>query len=119
MDLGFIIDGSYSVGTYDWKKMMRFLVNLASTFNVKSGRIHVAALTFSDSLKIEFHFNDVNDTAGLIDKFEKMEYPGGFTHTDEALELANEKMFSYSHGMRPDAVKVSATFYWCSGRKRV
>ena len=121
MDLGFIIDGSGSVKQDGWEKTVDFLVNLTSTFNVKGGRVHVAALKFSDydGTKMEFRFNDVNDTAGLIDTFEKMEYLGGSTLTDYALELANKEMFSYSRGMRPDAVKVSATFYWCPGRKRV
>ena len=84
-------------------------MSLTSTLNVNAGRIHVAALTFDTGARMEFDFNDVQDTDALIGRFASMVWHQGYTHTDEGLKLANEEMFSYSHGMRSDAAKVSAT----------
>ena len=106
LDLGFIIDSSGSIGESNWNKMMRLLMSLTSTLNVRKGRAHVGAVTFDTEARMEFDFNAGKDTDEVNDKFARMIRHGGNTYTDEGIMLANERLFSYVHGMRAQATKV-------------
>ena len=107
VDLGFIIDASGSIGQGNWNKMMRFLMSLTSKLNVNGTQTRVGALTFASDAKVEFCFNELQDTDAVNDKFAEMIWRRGSTNTDEGLKLAVNSLFRYHCGMRADAAKVS------------
>ena len=118
LDLGFIIDSSGSIGKSSWREVKRFLLSLARRLTVSPGRTHIGALTFDTGARMEFDFNDGHEINAVEEKFETMREPSGFTYTDEALKLANEQLFSYQHGMRPNASKVGVSFTYIRTRTR-
>lgn len=107
LDLGFIIDSSGSIGKGGWNRLMRFLMSVTSKLNVSESRTHVGALTFDTETRMEFDFNDEQNTDAVNARFAGMVWHRGYTHTDSGMKLAIESLFTYAEGMRAAAPKVS------------
>ena len=89
-----ILDDSARVGPINFLKVKSFVNNLLGSFSVSKGFTHVAAMTYSDSAKTAFNFNDIrsynlSDVRAAVDR---IPYTGGSkSRLDKALELASSQ----------------------------
>ncbi|XP_028411883.1 collagen alpha-1(VII) chain-like [Dendronephthya gigantea] len=110
-DLLLILDTSYSVEAYFESDMKPFLKNLVTDENLHVSRngTQVALLMFSEEKKtkvlVEFgKIFDAGEMAGFIDRLNWTDIKGGYTRTDIAFQLANDKVFTQNNprNNRPD-----------------
>lgn len=102
MDLAFVIDSSMSVGSRDFKKVLRFCKNVVKNLEFSSGKTRIAAMTYHDDTWVRFNFKDFNTREDIVDAIEAFHYTSGATFTSEALRRLREDVFDSQNGDRPD-----------------
>ena len=109
-DVAFLVDSSSSIGLQNWARMMQFLKNIVKVFNVGPDKTHIAFVSFSTSVVLEFKFDRLKGSqiteAGYYSLIDKIRYQGGATNIDEALILAEQQVFIRRAGMRPELPQV-------------
>ena len=111
MDLGLILDSSWSIGERNWIRLINFAKILVEQFNVSRDGTHVAAMVYGNRPQMVLRFSDSesasqNDVARILDG---LPYNGGRTFIEQALIMARLVMFSTDNGMRTEATKVRTT----------
>ncbi|XP_077971175.1 sushi, von Willebrand factor type A, EGF and pentraxin domain-containing protein 1-like isoform X2 [Styela clava] len=101
-DLVILIDGSWSVGPDNFKKMQAFLISLAEAFTIGFDAVLIGVAQYSDDPRIEFTLNQHPSTEELIGAVNRMGYKGGNTATGRALDFLRTVMFSTDQGSRLD-----------------
>ena len=79
LEVGFILDGSSSVTSANWKVTLDFVKSFASEFEVSQDEVHFGVLHFSWKAKLDFKISDHrfwNKTA-LDAKLDSIEFPYG------------------------------------------
>ena len=73
---------------------------------------HFGAITYSTYSKLEFDFADAryHKIVELKRRVMAIRYPGGWTRTDRALEMAAQKLFTVAGGDRKDKRNVLVVF---------
>ena len=109
-DVAFLVDSSGSIGRARWPKVLDFLKNIISAFNVGPDDTHVAVVAYSTNAKLEFTFNTLSGAQITTEEYGKLidiiRFQRGFTYIDKALKMADEQVFVTSAGMRPGVPKV-------------
>ena len=54
----FILDGSGSVNQQNWDRMKLFVSEILDDLNVAEDETHVAVMTFSDTVEVNFYLSD-------------------------------------------------------------
>ena len=67
LDLGFVLDASSSI-TNAWRDVRVFVTGVTKLPNVSTEGTHVGVIKFGTDSKIEFGFNDGQDTDTVVDK---------------------------------------------------
>uniref|UniRef100_A0A8D3DGG8 Collagen alpha-1(XII) chain n=1 Tax=Scophthalmus maximus TaxID=52904 RepID=A0A8D3DGG8_SCOMX len=106
-DVVFLIDGSWSIGEESFTKVVQFVSNVISAFDVvgPSG-MQVSFVQYSDNAKTEFRLNAYQDKGVAMSSLHHIRYRGGNTKTGVALKHTYEKAFSSENGMRRNVPKV-------------
>ncbi|XP_067043371.1 uncharacterized protein [Acropora muricata] len=112
LDIGIILDGSGSVGSSNFRKAKAFVEELIEHFAVSPQATHFGAITYSTYSKLEFDFADAryHKIVELKRRVMAIRYPGGWTRTDRALEMAAQKLFTVAGGDRKDKRNVLVVF---------
>ena len=102
MDLAIVLDGSGSVGNYNFAMTKRFLFNLMGQFHVSPRGTHFGLIVYSDSPKLYLKFEErqYQHPIPLKWKLLSMDFPDGQTRTDKALTLAAQSLFTPEGGDR-------------------
>ena len=86
-DILFILDSSGSIGQANYDKMMTFVKDVVSKFDVGPNKIRVGAEIFSDRTYIQFNLNKYNTQANVLKAFDHIPYKRGTTNTGQALKV--------------------------------
>ena len=109
-DVAFLVDSSGSVGRRNWGKMLQFLKDMVTAFNVGPDKTHIAIIAYSNEAVLEFTFDRLKGSkvteAGYYSLIDNMRWQKGFTFIDKALILADEQVFVRGAGMRPELPQV-------------
>ncbi|KAJ8008899.1 hypothetical protein DPEC_G00083220 [Dallia pectoralis] len=106
-DVVFLIDGSWSIGEDNFKKVVQFIFNMIGAFDiVGSTGMQVSLVQYSDEAKTEFRLNTYSDKGNALAALQMIPYRGGNTKTGVALKHVKEKIFITEHGMRRNVPKV-------------
>ncbi|XP_067281168.1 collagen alpha-1(XIV) chain-like [Pseudorasbora parva] len=105
-DIVFLVDGSWSVGRFNFKTLKNFLKSLVRAFVVGSEHTRVGLVQYSGDPKSEWHLNTHRTNESVIDAVKNLPYKGGNTLTGLALTYILENSFKPESGSRPDVPKI-------------
>lgn len=100
-DIGFILDGSGSVGSSGWDKSLNFVVGLINGFEVAKDKVRIGMISFGSTSQLIFDFNRYGDKSDIITAAQNAGFEGGSTATNLALDQARTELFQEKSGMRP------------------
>ena len=86
----FLLDTSGSIRRNDFERVK---VALSKLFTYMCGNIHVAFMTFSHTLQMEFCFDCYNQST-IKDPISNISYRGGFTHTGKAIRCLHDNILT-------------------------
>ena len=94
IELGFILDGSSSMGASNFGKMLTFVKDILDHFVISSYNTRVSVITYASSTAMEISFAQTFSTKqDLHSAIDAITYPGGDTNTGAALHKAYNEMF--------------------------
>lgn len=96
LDLGFIVDGSGSVGRANFIRCLNFIKNLVSSFVISPGHSRVGLLIYSHRVIPVFSFGQRPRLRGVLRAISRIRYPGGGTKTGKALSYSRRYLFARS-----------------------
>lgn len=91
VDLAFILDDSGSVGEWNFVKVKTFVKNVVDFFNIGVDETHVAAITFSSSIRVVFNLNSYFSKSEIKTAIDNIVYGNGWaTRTASALDYTRK-----------------------------
>ena len=99
----------------NWEKMLKFILQLSSEFEVSSNATRIAIVSYSSEAKVYLKFNDIQKYKNPIEEMAEVinaipQMPGYF-YIDKGLRLTQEEVFVERNGMRIDTQKVTILTY--------
>ncbi|XP_057703691.1 vitrin isoform X2 [Corythoichthys intestinalis] len=95
-DIAFVIDGSSSVGTGNFRTVLQFVANITREFEISDTDTRVGAVQYTYEQRLEFAFGQHNTKAELLNAIKRIDYWSGGTSTGAAITYAAEQLFSKS-----------------------
>ncbi|KAF7219710.1 transcript variant X10 [Nothobranchius furzeri] len=95
-DIAFVIDGSSSVGTGNFRTVLQFVANVTREFEISDTDTRVGAIQYTYEQRLEFAFGQYNNKAELLNAIKRINYWSGGTSTGAAITYAAEQLFSKS-----------------------
>ena len=97
MDLGFLIDGSTSIGSQEnFSKELDFVINIVDGFEVSQKGTHVGAVVFNQTQRLINAFNQSDNKQYIIDRIKSTQWPTGNTRIGEAIRFAKRQLYEQS-----------------------
>lgn len=97
VDLGFIVDGSGSVGRSNFIRCLNFIKNLVGSFVISPRNSRVGILLYSHRVIPVFSFGQYPRLRGVLRAISRIKYPGGGTKTGRALSYSRRYLFARSN----------------------
>ncbi|XP_034001045.1 collagen alpha-1(XX) chain [Trematomus bernacchii] len=102
-DIVLLVDGSWSIGRTNFRRVRDFLESLMTPFNIGPDHIQIGLTQYSGDPRTEWHLNNFTTKEQLLEAVRNFRYKGGNTFTGQALLHVMEE------NMRPEAGARSAT----------
>ncbi|XP_075684360.1 collagen alpha-4(VI) chain-like [Rhinoderma darwinii] len=99
-DIVFLVDGSWSIGTDNFKSMQNFLYTLINGFDISQDNIRIGLIQYSDEPRTEFYLNSYDKKEDVLQYIQNLKYKGGGTKTGESLQFMLENHFTKNAGGR-------------------
>ncbi|XP_038672798.1 collagen alpha-1(XII) chain-like isoform X2 [Scyliorhinus canicula] len=106
-DLVFLVDGSWSVGRANFKKIREFIYSLTSAFEIGKDKTRVGIVQYSSDTRTEFDLNRYSQKLELLNAITNLPYKGGNTMTGEAINYLVQNTFSEAAGARKSYPKIA------------
>lgn len=97
VDLGFVVDGSGSVGKRNFGRCIKFIKNLVSSFTIHRRFTRVGIVVYSNRPIPQFSFGRYQDKNSLVNMIGRIQYPRGGTKTGYALHFARGYLYGKSN----------------------
>uniref|UniRef100_A0A8C6BUC9 Vitrin n=1 Tax=Monodon monoceros TaxID=40151 RepID=A0A8C6BUC9_MONMO len=95
-DIGFIIDGSSSVGTGNFRTVLQFVANLSKEFEISDTDTRIGAMQYTYEQRLEFGFDVYSTKPDVLNAIKRLGYWSGGTSTGAAINYALEQLFKKS-----------------------
>ncbi|NXU59193.1 VITRN protein, partial [Turnix velox] len=95
-DIGFVIDGSSSVGTSNFRTLLQFVANISKEFEISDTDTRVGAVQYTYEQRLEFSFDKYSTKQDVLNAIKRISYWSGGTSTGAAISYASEHLFSKS-----------------------
>ncbi|XP_068420254.1 vitrin [Eschrichtius robustus] len=95
-DIGFIIDGSSSVGTGNFRTVLQFVANLSKEFEISNTDTRIGAVQYTYEQRLEFGFDVYSTKPDVLNAIKRVGYWSGGTSTGAAINYALEQLFKKS-----------------------
>nr|XP_020848382.1 vitrin [Phascolarctos cinereus] len=95
-DIGFVIDGSSSVGTGNFRTLLQFVANLSKEFEISDTDTRIGAVQYTYEQRLEFGFNKYSTKLDVLNAIKRVNYWSGGTSTGAAIHYALEHLFKNS-----------------------
>ncbi|XP_059374179.1 vitrin-like isoform X3 [Carassius carassius] len=95
-DIAFVIDGSSSVGTGNFRTVLQFVANVTQEFEISDTDTRVGIVQYTYEQRLEFAFGQHNNKADLLNAIKRINYWSGGTSTGAAITYAADQLFSKS-----------------------
>ncbi|KAF7704195.1 hypothetical protein HF521_021267 [Silurus meridionalis] len=93
VNLGFLIDGSSSVGDANFKLVLSFLSSIARNFDISDIGSRIGAVQFTYDQRLEFGFSDYTKKDEALKALQNIPYLSGGTATGDAITYSMEHLF--------------------------
>ncbi|XP_017331296.1 cochlin isoform X2 [Ictalurus punctatus] len=93
VNLGFLIDGSSSVGDTNFKLVLSLLSSIARNFDISDVGSRIGAVQFTYDQRLEFGFSDYKKKDEALRALQNIPYLSGGTATGDAITYAMENLF--------------------------
>ncbi|XP_070235838.1 vitrin isoform X2 [Bos mutus] len=95
-DIGFVIDGSSSVGTSNFRTVLQFVANLSREFEISDTDTRIGAMQYTYEQRLEFGFDEYSTKSDVLNAIKRVGYWSGGTSTGAAIHYALEQLFKKS-----------------------
>uniref|UniRef100_A0A2K6KLX8 Vitrin n=1 Tax=Rhinopithecus bieti TaxID=61621 RepID=A0A2K6KLX8_RHIBE len=95
-DIGFVIDGSSSVGTGNFRTVLQFVTNLTKEFEISDTDTRIGAVQYTYEQRLEFGFDQYSSKPDILSAIKRVGYWSGGTSTGAAINFALEQLFKKS-----------------------
>ncbi|XP_069881464.1 vitrin isoform X1 [Dipodomys merriami] len=95
-DIGFVIDGSSSVGTGNFRTVLQFVANISREFEISDTDTRIGAVQYTYEQRLEFGFDRYRSKADVLSAIKRVGYWSGGTSTGAAIQYALEQLFQQS-----------------------
>ncbi|XP_058524078.1 vitrin [Ochotona princeps] len=95
-DIGFVIDGSSSVGTGNFRTVLQFVANLSKEFEISETDTRIGAVQYTYEQRLEFGFDKYSTKSDILNAIKRVGYWSGGTSTGAAINYALEQLFKKS-----------------------
>ncbi|NXJ75106.1 VITRN protein, partial [Trogon melanurus] len=95
-DIGFVIDGSSSVGTSNFRTVLQFVANISKEFEISDTDTRIGAVQYTYEQRLEFSFDEYSTKQDVLNAIKRISYWSGGTSTGAAISYASEQLFSKS-----------------------
>ncbi|XP_076867497.1 vitrin isoform X10 [Brachyhypopomus gauderio] len=95
-DIAFVIDGSSSVGTGNFRTVLQFVANVTREFEISDTDTRVGAVQYTYEQRLEFAFGQHDTKADVLNAIKRISYWSGGTSTGAAITYVAEQLFSKS-----------------------
>ncbi|XP_070332928.1 vitrin isoform X3 [Odocoileus virginianus] len=95
-DIGFVIDGSSSVGTSNFRTVLQFVANLSREFEISDTDTRIGAVQYTYEQRLEFGFDEYSTKSDVLNAIKRVGYWSGGTSTGAAINYALELLFKKS-----------------------
>lgn len=95
-DIGFVIDGSSSVGTGNFRTVLQFVANLSKEFEISDTDTRIGAVQYTYEQRLEFGFEAYSTKPDILNAIKRVGYWSGGTSTGAAINYALEQLFQKS-----------------------
>ncbi|GAA6214632.1 cochlin [Lates japonicus] len=93
VNIGFLIDGSSSVGEANFQLVLDFLAGIANGFDISDVGAHIGAVQFTYDQRLEFGLFDHSKKEDALNAVKRIPYMSGGTATGAAILYTAEKLF--------------------------
>ncbi|XP_054977342.1 vitrin [Sorex araneus] len=102
-DVGFVLDGSSSVGSGNFRTLLRFAANVSQAFRISAAGARVGAVQYTYEQRLEFGLDAHRSKAAVLRALAGLGYWSGGTSTGAAIRFALQRLF---HEARPGRRKL-------------
>ncbi|VTJ80696.1 Hypothetical predicted protein [Marmota monax] len=95
-DIGFVIDGSSSVGTGNFRTVLQFVANISKAFEISDTDTRIGAVQYTYEQRLEFGFDKYSTKPDILNAIKRVGYWSGGTSTGAAIHYALEQLFKKS-----------------------
>uniref|UniRef100_A0A803VWJ4 Vitrin n=1 Tax=Ficedula albicollis TaxID=59894 RepID=A0A803VWJ4_FICAL len=95
-DIGFVIDGSSSVGTGNFRTVLQFVANISKEFEISDTDTRIGAVQYTYEQRLEFSFDKYSTKQDVLNAIKRISYWSGGTSTGAAISYASEQLFGKS-----------------------
>ncbi|NXA13507.1 VITRN protein, partial [Sapayoa aenigma] len=95
-DIGFVIDGSSSVGTSNFRTVLQFVANISKEFEISDTDTRIGAVQYTYEQRLEFSFDKYSTKEDVLTAIKRISYWSGGTSTGAAISYTSEQLFSKS-----------------------
>lgn len=95
-DVGFVLDGSSSVGSGNFRTLLRFIANLSQEFRISDTDTRVGLVQYTYEQRLEFGFDAHRTKAAVLRALGAVGYWSGGTSTGAAISFALQQLFQKS-----------------------
>uniref|UniRef100_A0A4W5RXV3 VWFA domain-containing protein n=1 Tax=Hucho hucho TaxID=62062 RepID=A0A4W5RXV3_9TELE len=99
-DIVFLVDGSWSIGSENFKQIRQFLYTLVNSFNVAPDQVRIGLVQYSSTPRTEFLLNTFQDKQDILQYINILPYMGGETNTGLGLDFLLNELFVDRTGSR-------------------
>ncbi|XP_028251349.1 cochlin [Parambassis ranga] len=93
VNVGFLIDGSSSVGEGNFQLVLDFLAGVARSFDISDVGARVGAVQFTYDQRLEFGLFEHSNKEDAISALRRISYMSGGTSTGAAISYATQNLF--------------------------
>ncbi|XP_074548591.1 cochlin [Halichoeres trimaculatus] len=93
VNIGFLIDGSSSVGDGNFRLVLDFLAGIARSFDISDVGARIGAVQFTYDQRLEFGLFDYHNKDESINALRRIPYMSGGTATGAAITYATQNLF--------------------------
>ncbi|XP_046571860.1 collagen alpha-1(XII) chain-like [Haliotis rubra] len=105
-DIVFVVDGSGSEASSNFKKETTFISNFVKSFNIGTTTVQVSVVQFATTVRNEFKLNSHTDNATLVRAIARIHWLNGETYTGDALNYVDRNSFNRQNGGRDNVDKI-------------
>ncbi|TDG98525.1 hypothetical protein EPR50_G00201210 [Perca flavescens] len=93
VNIGFLIDGSSSVGEGNFQLVLEFLAGIARSFDISDIGAHIGAVQFTYDQKLEFGLFEHSNKEDSVNAVRRISYMSGGTATGAAITYTTQNLF--------------------------